>query len=364
MKLREICSYLDSEVPLSYQEEYDNSGLQIGDPDKEISSALVALDVTEKVVAEAITKKCDLIVSHHPLIFKGLKKITGQSAVERIVMDSIRNNLAVYSAHTNLDAHSSGVSRRLAEKLGLSNLKVLLPLNGKILKLVTFVPASFIVKVRKAVFEAGAGVTGNYDYCGFTAQGQGSFRGNEASSPFVGEKGKIHFENEVRFETILFSHLRDKVVSALLKAHPYEEVAYDLYPVLNDNISEGMGVTGETEEPVTETEFLKKVADTLDNSHIKFSGLTGRMIKKVAVCGGSGSSLLKNAIASGSDAFVTADIKYHNFLDAENQILLIDAGHYETEKFAVEILCDLIIKKFPNFAVRFSEINTNPIYYL
>ncbi|NSW95815.1 MAG: Nif3-like dinuclear metal center hexameric protein, partial [Bacteroidales bacterium] len=351
-------------VPLSFQEEYDNSGLQIGDPEKEISSALITLDVTENVVAEAISQKCDLIVSHHPLIFHGLKKITGRSTVERMVMNIVKNNLAVYSAHTNLDAHSSGVSYKLAEKLELINLKVLLPLNDRLLKLVTFIPVSYLDKVRSAIFDAGAGVTGNYDQCGFTVQGKGSFRGNEASSPFIGEKGKIHFEEEIRFETILYAHLKDKVVNALLEAHPYEEVAYDLYPLLNNNISEGMGVTGETREPLPETDFLKKVSVSLGNSHIRFSGLSGRKIRKVAVCGGAGSALLNNAIASGSDAFVTADIKYHTFLETENQILLVDAGHYETEKFALEILYDLIIKKFPKFAVRFSEINTNPINYL
>ena len=364
MKLRELCLYLDSAVPLSFQEEYDNSGLQLGDPEKDISSALLTIDITEKVVAEAILKKCDLIISHHPLIFRGLKKITGRSSAERIIINAIKNDLALYSSHTNLDAFSSGVSRKLAEKLNLKNPKVILSLKDKLLKLVTFIPVSHLDSVRKAMFDAGAGVTGNYDSCGFVVEGKGSFRGNESSNPFVGEKGSIHFENEVRFETILYAHAKDKVVSALLKSHPYEEVAYDLYPVANDNIPEGMGVAGELEEPMTEQNFLIKVSTVLGNSHIKFSGLTGRMIKKVAVCGGSGSSLLQDAISAGSDAFVTGDIKYHTFLEAENHILLVDAGHFETEKFSVEILYDLIIKKFPKFAVRFSEINTNPINYL
>lgn len=364
MKLSELCLYLDSAVPLSFQEEYDNSGLQLGEPDRDISSVLLTVDITEEVVDEAISKKCDLIISHHPLIFRGLKKITGRSSAERIIINAIKNNLALYSCHTNLDAFSNGVSRKFADKLNLKNPKVILPLKDKLLKLVTFIPVSHLDDVRKALFDAGAGVTGNYDSCGFTVEGKGSFRGNESSRPFVGEKGRIHFENEVRFETILYAHSKDRVVRALLECHPYEEVAYDLYPVANDNIPEGMGVAGELEEPMTEKDFLIKVSTVLSNNHIKFSGLTGRMIKKVAVCGGSGSSLLQEVIRTGNDAFVTGDVKYHTFLEAENHILLVDAGHYETEKFSVEILYDLIIKKFPKFAVRFSEINTNPINYL
>jgi dinuclear metal center YbgI/SA1388 family protein len=364
MKLRELCSFLDSEVPLSFQESYDNSGLQVGLPEKEISSALLTIDVTEEVADEAINNKCDLIISHHPLIFGGLKRISDRSFSERIVYKCIQAGVAVYSAHTNLDISHCGVSRILAEKIGLIQIKVLSPLSGKLMKLVTYIPETHLDMVRNAIFEAGAGVIGNYDQCGYASSGTGSFRGNENTNPFVGEKGKIQFEKEVRFETILYSHLKNRVVKALLDSHPYEEVAYDLYSLENNNVDSGLGCVGVYEEPLNEMDFLSLVAKRLDARGIKYSALTGKQVKKVAVCGGSGASLLKDAISSGADVFLTADIKYHGFFDADKRIMIVDAGHYETEKFATEIIKDLIIKKFPKFALRFSEANTNPINYL
>jgi hypothetical protein len=251
----------------------------------------------------------------------------------------------------------------MAEKLNLKEIKVLSPLERKLLKLVTYIPGSHLDKVRNAIFEAGAGVIGNYDQCGFSTPGTGSFRGNDETKPFAGEKGKVHFEDEMRFETILYSHLRDNVIKALLLAHPYEEVAYDIYNLENKNINAGLGCTGEFDSPITENDFLKLVFSVFDAKGVRYSKPTGKSVKKVALCSGSGASLLNEAVASGADVFVTADVKYHNFFDAENKILLIDAGHFESEKFSTEILKDLIMKKFPKFAVRFSETNTNPINY-
>jgi dinuclear metal center YbgI/SA1388 family protein len=222
MKLKELCSYLDSEVPLSFQESYDNSGLQVGRSDAEIKSALITLDVTENVIDEAIAGKCNLVISHHPLIFGGIKKISDTSQVGRIIFKCIKHDIAVYSAHTNLDIFENGVSRKMAEKLELKNIKVLSPLEHKLLKLITYVPVSYLNKVRDALFDAGAGVIGNYDQCGFATDGTGSFRGNESANPYAGKKGDMHLENESRFETILFSHLKEKVIRALLATHPYE----------------------------------------------------------------------------------------------------------------------------------------------
>ncbi len=364
MKLSELISFLDSSIPLSFQEEWDNSGIQVGQPDREINSALITLDVTEAVVEEAILTGADLILSHHPLIFSGIRKITGRSSTERIIMDSIRNNIAVYSAHTNLDMVSNGVSMKMARKLGLENISVLRTLKNKLLKLVTFVPEDHLDRVRNAVFSAGAGVTGNYDLCGFTAEGTGSFRGGESTKPYAGKKGILHFEKETRFETVLYTHLKDKVIKALLDAHPYEEVAYDIYALENDNINSGLGCTGEFPEAVDESVFLHKLKSAFGAEGIRYSKPTGRPVKKVALCGGSGASLLNDAVRSGADAFVTADIKYHSYFEPDNRLLLVDCGHFETEKCSVEILYDLIVKKFPNFAVRFSETNTNPINYL
>ena len=363
MKLKELCSYLDSAVPLSFQESYDNSGLQIGLADREISSALITLDVTEEVIDEAIARKCDVIVSHHPLIFKGIKNLTGKSFTERILIKAIKHDIAIYSAHTSLDVLSNGVSRKMAEKLGLEEIKVLSPSENRLIKLVTYIPESHLEKVRNALFEAGAGVIGNYDQCGFTTVGTGSFRGNENTKPFTGEKGKIHFEKEIRFETILYSHLKDKVIKFLLEAHPYEEVAYDLYALENTNVGIGLGSVGKFHTPMSEDNFLNLISSIFEAKGIRYSKLTGNPVRKVALCGGSGASLLNLAICSGADAFLTADIKYHNFFEAENRILMVDTGHFESEKFSIEILRDLIIKKFPKFAVRFSEINTNPINY-
>jgi dinuclear metal center YbgI/SA1388 family protein len=363
MKLKDLCSFLDSGVPLSFQEGYDNSGLQVGLPEREISSALVTLDVTEEVMNEAVAGKIDVIISHHPLIFNGIMSLAGKSYTERILYEAVKNDIAVYSAHTNLDAFSNGVSRKMSEKIGLEEIRVLSPSVNKLLKLVTYIPESHIEAVKKKLFESGAGVIGNYDQCGFTTSGTGSFRANEMAKPFTGEKGKIQFEKEIRFETILFSHLKEKVIKALLNAHPYEEVAYDLFALENKNAEIGLGCVGKFHNPVSENEFLKLVCSVFNAKGIRYSKLTGKSVRKVALCGGSGASLINLAISSEADVFLTSDIKYHDFFKAENKILLVDTGHFESEKFSGEILKDLIIKKFPKFAVRFSETNTNPINY-
>jgi dinuclear metal center YbgI/SA1388 family protein len=363
MKLSDITSYLDSIIPLRFQEAYDNSGLQVGVPDREINSAMVTLDVTEEVVNEAVKTGCDLIVSHHPIIFNAVKRISGDSITGRVIHGAIKNDVAIYSAHTNLDSAGNGVSRRIAGKMELDDVKVLAPLRGQLLKLVTFIPSGSFERVRDAIFDAGAGMTGNYDRCGFSSPGTGSFRGNENSNPLVGEKGKMHFENEIRFETLLFAHLRDRVINALVSNHPYEEPAYDLYSLENDNIDAGAGCTGMLARALDEKEFIEKLSSVFNTKGIRHSRFSGKKIRKIAVCGGAGSSLLHDAIASGADAFVTSDIKYHTFLETGDAILLVDAGHYESEIFSVEILRELLIKKFPNFAVRFSKVNTNPINY-
>jgi len=364
MKLSELVDHLNQAIPLSLQEGYDNSGLQVGNDGREINSGLLTLDVKEEVIEEAVQKECGIVISHHPLIFNGLKRIDKKTPAGRIIFRAINNGIAIYSAHTNLDVLKNGVSFRMARTLGLENLSVLQSLKNRLLKLVTFIPDEHLEKVRDAVFSAGAGITGNYDKCGFTVDGTGSFRAGEGAEPFIGEKGKMHFEKEVRFETVLFSHLRDKVIKALLDAHPYEEVAYDIIPLGNDNSGIGFGCIGYLSEALDERDFLKAVSSSLSAKGIRYSKPAGRTIRKVALCGGAGASLLNDAIAANADAYLTSDLKYHSFSDAGDQILLIDCGHYETEKYATGILYDLIIEKFPTFALRFSEINTNPINYL
>jgi dinuclear metal center YbgI/SA1388 family protein len=363
MKLREICCYLDQAIPLSFQEEYDNTGLQVGLPDTDIRAILITLDVTEAVIEEAISEGCNFILSHHPVIFKGIKSIAGKSFTERIILKAIKNDIAIYSSHTSLDLMPGGVSSRMAEKLALKNVRVLSPLKDRLMKLVTFIPSEHFRRVSEAVFNAGAGVIGNYDRCGFSVPGTGSFRAGEHTNPFKGKKNTLHNEPEIRFETIFWSHQKHRIIDALLSSHPYEEVAYDIYSLENDNINAGLGCVGDLDAPLKIKSFLKLVSDVFGAEGVRYSDFNG-MIKKVALCGGSGSALIEDAVACGADAFISGDIKYHLFHEADRRILLIDCGHYETEKFSGEILYELIIKKFPTFAVRFSKKNTNPINYL
>lgn len=346
-----------------YQESYDNSGLQVGDNGMEISGALVTLDITEEVIDEAIRKKLNLVIGHHPVIFGGLKSITGKNMTERVVRKAIRNDIAIYAAHTNLDVIRQGVSGKICDVIGLKNTKILEPVAGKLKKLVVFVPHAHAEKVRQAIFEAGAGVIGNYDSCSYNIEGQGTFRGGEDTDPFVGERGKVHFEPEVRVETIFPDHVKGKVITAMLAAHPYEEVAYDLYPLENKYTEIGLGMMGELEEPMEETAFLGLLRERFHTGVIRHSALLGKKIRKVAVCGGAGSTLLRRAISEKADIFVSGDFKYHQFFDAEGKIIIADIGHFESEQHTREIFYDLVIKNFPKFAVQLSEVNTNPIKY-
>jgi len=363
MKIKEICGYLDSKIPLFFQESYDNSGLQIGDNENEINSLMISFDVTEDVVDEAVKKGCGLIISHHPVIFDKIKKITGSSVTDRIIVKAIKNDISIYSAHTNLDVINGGVSHKMASLLGLKNVRVLSPLKDKLLKLVSYVPVKHVDNVRQALFDAGAGEIGQYSNCSFTSKGEGSYLAGEFAEPYIGERGKIHYEQEIRIETVLPFWLKENIVTALLNSHPYEEVAYDIYKLENNYPGAGLGCTGEFAEPIDEKRFLELLSVTFNSKGIRSSDLTGKIIKRVSVCGGAGISLLNDAVISGSQAFVTGDIKYHNYFEADKRLLLVDIGHFESEKFSSEIIYDLIIKKFPKFAVRFSEINTNPINY-
>jgi dinuclear metal center YbgI/SA1388 family protein len=364
MLLKEIIQIFGQKAPFVLQESYDNSGLQTGNPEMEIYGALICLDVTEEVLEEAIKLKANLIISHHPLIFHGLKSFTGRNYTERIVIRAIREDIAILSVHTNFDSISTGVSGRICDKLGLRNPKVLDPMKNNLVKLAFFVPVNHADAVREKVFEAGAGVIGNYDMCSFNVIGEGSFRGGSNANPFVGEKGEFHLEKEVRVEMIMPVSITDQVVSALLKSHPYEEVAYDLYPLSNINPFWGMGMVGELPSEMHEMEFLEVLKEKFKAKCIRHTSLLNRKIKKIAVCGGSGSSLLSKAVASGADVFVSGDFKYHQFFEAENKILIADIGHYESEQFTKELFYELLIKNYPKFALYLSAVNTNPINYL
>lgn len=364
MKISEITSCIESQAPLSLQESYDNAGLLVGNPQDETDNALITLDVTEAVIEEAIAGGFRLIIAHHPLIFGGIKKINSQTETGRCLLRAIRNRIAIYAAHTNLDNISGGVNSMICRKLGLNDCRILSPARGQMKKLVTFIPTAQSQSVQEALFRAGAGHIGHYDSCGFSTDGTGSFRGDESARPFAGQSGQFHKEKEVRFETIFPAHRQQQVVHALLETHPYEEVAYDLYTLDNAHPLAGSGMIGFLPQKTEEKIFLESLKETFGIPVIRHSKLTGRKIEKVAVCGGSGSFLIRQALQSGANIFLTGDLKYHQYFEAEGRIILADIGHFESEQYTKELFSELLIKKFPKFAVRLSEINTNPVYYL
>lgn len=363
MLLKTIITEIEKFAPLAYQESYDNCGLLTGHKEQEVTGAILCLDCIEAVVDEAIQKNCNLIIAHHPIIFSGLKKLNGTNYIERTIIKAIQNNIAIYACHTNLDNVKLGVNKKIADKLGLINQQILSPKKLVLKKLVTFVPATHLDIVRESLFNAGAGNIGNYNSCSFILEGTGSFRGNENSNPFIGEKGKLSLEKETRLELIFETVNEATIISALKQNHPYEEVAYDIYQLENTYQNIGSGMVGELEKPISETEFLENLKSIFKVKVIKHTVLTNKNIKKVALCGGSGSFLLKNAINSKSDIYISSDFKYHEFFDAENQILVADIGHYESEQFTPEIFYEIISNKFPTFASYLTETNTNPVNY-
>ncbi|WP_339703276.1 Nif3-like dinuclear metal center hexameric protein [uncultured Marixanthomonas sp.] len=363
MKVKEIIQILDDFAPLSYSEGFDNTGLLVGDTNATVSGILVTLDTLEEVVDEAIANNCNLIVSFHPIIFSGLKKITGKTYVERVVQKAIKNDINIFAIHTALDNAWNGVNAMICEKLELTNRKVLIPKENVIKKLVTFVPVKDASTVRESLFQAGGGEIGNYSNCSFNIKGEGSFNGNEESNPTVGNKGETHFEEEVQIGITFHKHKEGKIMKALLDSHPYEEVAYEITTLENKNQQLGMGIIGELSNEASEDNFLKFIKETMQTGCVRHSKLQNKKIKKVAVLGGSGSFAIKAAKAAGADAYVTADLKYHDFFAAENNILLCDIGHYESEQYTKDLLVSFLTKKISNFAIVLSQINTNPISY-
>ncbi|MEG1006638.1 MAG: Nif3-like dinuclear metal center hexameric protein [Bacteroides sp.] len=364
MKIKEIVSALERFAPLPLQDGFDNAGLQIGLTEAEATGALLCLDVTEPVIDEAIAHGCNLIISHHPLIFKGYKSITGKDYVERCILKAIRNDIVIYSAHTNLDNAAGGVNFKIAEKIGLKNVQILEPKENSLLKLVTFVPSAQADTVRKALFNAGCGTIGNYDSCSYNTKGEGTFRAGEGTNPFCGSIGELHHEEEVRIETIVPAFRKAEATRAVLAAHPYEEPAFDLYPLQNTWAQVGSGVVGELDSCESELEFLKRIKKTFEVGCLKHNKLSGREIKKVALCGGAGSFLLPQAIRSGADVFITGEIKYHDYFGHEEEILMAEIGHYESEQYTKEIFYSIIREVCPNLVLQQSKVNTNPIKYL
>ncbi len=362
MKIIDVLECLENFAPLSLQEDYDNAGLLIGNGQDECSGIITTLDVTEKVVEEAVKKKCNLIVAHHPIIFKGLKKLNGTNYVERTVISAIKNNIAVYAIHTNLDNVVEGVNFKIAEKLALQNIQVLLPKEKILKKIVTFAPKENATEVRNALFTSG-GKLGKYSECSFNIEGTGTFKAAEGANPFVGKIGERHEEKEIRIEVIFPGYLQNQIVKALKAAHPYEEVAYDIYLLESKLKDFGSGIIGNLVQPISEKELLSRLKRDFKLQIIRHSPLLNKKISKIAICGGAGSFLTSLAKASGAQAFITSDIKYHEFFDADSKILMVDIGHYESEQFTIDLLADILKEKFPNFAVLKTKINTNPVNY-
>ena len=364
MKISQIIGALEEFAPIALQDGFDNAGLQVGDTSQKATGVLICLDVTEEVIDEAIELDCNLIISHHPLLFKPIKSLTGKTYIERCIIKACKNDIVVYSAHTNLDNAYRGVSYHLAEKIGLQNIRTLSPKTNSLLKLVTFVPEAQAETVRNALFNAGAGNIGNYDSCSFNINGSGTFRAGNDAHPFVGSIGDLHTEPEIRIETIIPTFRKSMVLRALLATHPYEEPVYDFYPLNNLWNQVGSGVVGELPYPEDEESFLSRLKTIFKLKSLKHSPFTGKEIREVALCGGSGAFLIPEAIAYGADIFITGEAKYNDFYDVEDNILLSVIGHYESEICTKELFFEIITKKIPNFAVHFSNVNVNPINYL
>ena len=361
--IQDVINIIEDVAPLSLQESYDNAGLLVGDRNAVLKGVLLTLDVTESVVDEAISKNHNLIVAHHPIIFGGLKKLTGDDYVQRTVLKAIKNDIAIYAAHTNIDNVMNGVNGKIADKIGLINRSILKPKSDVLLKLITFVPNIHLSYVRQALFDAGAGHIGNYDSCSYSSEGIGTFKASDDAKPYVGELNKLHSEAEIKLEVILPFYKKTAVVQALIDTHPYEEVAYDLIPLANNWDIVGSGMVGDLAEEMDEADFLKLLKSKFHLETIRHTAFLNKKIKRVALCGGAGSMFLKDALRHKADVYISGDFKYHEFFDADGKIIIADIGHYESEQFTKEVFYELITNKLPNFAVQISEINTNPIKY-
>lgn len=363
MIIKEVTDIIEELAPPDTAEDFDNVGLLVGEANTPLTGVLITLDTLEEVVDEALEKGCNLILSFHPILFAGLKRITGKTYAERAVIKAIRNNIAIYAVHTALDNAWEGVNARILKVLGAGERRVLIPQKGALRKLTTYVPQKEAQKLKDALFKAGAGHIGKYSHCSFSVDGTGSFRAGADADPFVGEVGKTHYEAESQLNLVFPGHLEARIIQALKKHHPYEEVAYEVTVLQNAFEQMGMGMTGVLDKPMAEKDFLKYVKDKMKVAVIRHSALTGKKISKIAVLGGSGAFAIRQAIGSGADAFITSDIKYHQFYESEGKLLLMDIGHFESEQFTKSLLLDYLTKKIPNFAISLSEVITNPIKY-
>ena len=365
MTVKDIIQQLEAVAPPKYQEGYDNAGLITGQMTQTLTGVMLCLDSTEAVLDEAIANNCNLVVAHHPIVFGGLKRFNGRNYVERVVIKAIQHNIAIYAIHTNLDNMLyQGVNSMIGRKLGLQNLRILDPKRGTLRKLYTYVPVADADKLRNALFGAGAGHVGQYEECSFNTLGAGTFKAGDAANPYVGEKGQRHTEAEFKIEVLYPVHLEGRIMAALRAAHPYEEIAYEIISIENANQEIGAGMVGQLPKPVKTATFLKQLKENMQTSCVRHTQVLKPEVQTIAFCGGAGSFLLDKAIAAQADVFITGDYKYHQFFDADNQIVIADIGHFESEQFTIELLYEIITVKFPTFAVFKTTVNTNPVIYL
>jgi len=363
MTIQQVISVLEKSAPVMLQENYDNAGLLTGNPAWECTGVIVALDAIEAVIQEAIDNNCNLVMAHHPIIFSELKKLTGKNYVERTIIRAIKNDIAIYAIHTNLDNVLWGVNGKIADKFGLVNRQVLQPKNNLLKKLVVFVPVTHAEKLKEAIFSAGAGQIGNYSECSFNSAGQGTFKGGQGTNPFIGKPGERFTADEIKVEVIYFDWLEQPILKAMQLAHPYEEIAYDIIAIENQHQQLGSGLIGDLPKPISETECLGLIKQQFNLSGIRHTAFTGKMVQRIAVCGGAGSFLIGSAIAAGAQIYITADVKYHEFFDADGNLLIADIGHYESEQFTIDLLIDILKENFTTFAVLKTGIKTNPVQY-
>lgn len=363
MTLKEIISALEKKIAIRQAEDFDNVGLLCGNPEREITGIMVCHDALEHVVDEAISKNTNLIVTFHPIIFSGLKSLTGKNYVERAVIKAIENKIAIYAIHTAFDNDYFGVNYRICEQLGLKNQQILMPKQGNLQKLEVMVPEDDTEKVKTVLFEAGAGNIGFYDECSFNLNGKGTFRPLDGSNPFSGTPN-IREEAKENLVSVIFErHKKNQILAAIRSAHPYEEVAYQLISLDNENQYSGLGRFGDLPEAMEPEDFLKFVKDKFNLAVIRHSAINSNKIKRVGILGGSGASGIRAALAKGCDAYLTGDVKYHEFFQAENKMMICDIGHYESEQYIVEQLIEILSEIFPKFAILKSLEKTNPVNY-
>jgi dinuclear metal center YbgI/SA1388 family protein len=360
-KISEVIACIEQMAPLAYQESWDNSGVQVGDVNQEVKAVLLCVDITEATLNEAINRGANLIISHHPLIFKGIKKLTGRNYIERVIIKAIQHNIVLYSAHTNMDKCLGGVNFRIAQKLDLKNIRVLAPEMNYLYKIVTYVPQLHIERVRQAMWASGAGTIGAYDCCSYSSDGNGTFRAQVGCNPFVGEIDKLHTEPELRLEMVIPKDKIGRVVAAIHSTHPYEEPAIDVLPLANEYSQMGLGCVGDLENPITETAMLHYIKEKLGVQYIRHTKTSDKLVSRIALCGGSGAEFLSHAIREKAGIYITADVKYHDFFNTENQIVIADIGHFESEECIKDVFCEQLSKNFINFAILKADSDRSPV---